>query len=312
MPSCARHDAFSNFSFHAVGPYLERTGLVSGPAGLSNRAYQAPDRESVMARPAIRLNGVALPPQMIAAEAQHHPARTPAAAFQAAARALIIRTLLLEEAARLNIEAAPTLVADGKCETAEEAKIRQLLERCVAVHDAVEAETRAYYDSHPGQFRSPDLVEASHILFAADPANAKASATAQAAAQSALSELSRRPELFESIARERSDCASKSSGGRLGQVTAGDTVPEFEAALLSVKPGEISAAPVQTRFGFHIIRSDARISGEPLPFSYVEDKIAAFLGERQWRKDVVRFIAGLVEVAKIEGVDMEAKETKAA
>ena len=48
-------------------------------------------------RPSIKLNGVVLPPHMIAAEAQHHPSQTPAAAFQAAARALIIRTLLLEE-----------------------------------------------------------------------------------------------------------------------------------------------------------------------------------------------------------------------
>ena len=35
--------------------------------------------------PPIKLNGVVLPPHMIAAEAQHHPARTPAAAYKAAA-----------------------------------------------------------------------------------------------------------------------------------------------------------------------------------------------------------------------------------
>jgi peptidyl-prolyl cis-trans isomerase C len=86
----------------------------------------------------------------------------------------------------------------------------------------------------------------------------------------------------------------------------GDTVPEFEAALSCLKPGEIAAAPVRTRFGFHILRLDARIAGEPLPFSYVQEKVAAFLGERQWRQDVARFIARLVETAEIEGVEMKA------
>jgi peptidyl-prolyl cis-trans isomerase C len=259
-----------------------------------------------MARLAIKLNGVALPSHMIAAEAQHHPARTPAAAFQAAARALIIRTLLLEEAARQGLEAAPRLIAEGKRETPEEAKIRRLLEYCIPIREASEAACRAYYDSHAGQFCSPELVEASHILFAADPRNADASGKARAAAQSARTELSNHPGLFERMAWERSDCSSKSSGGRLGQLAPGDTVPEFEAALSSLEPAEIAAEPIQTRFGFHVLRLDARIAGKPLPFSYVQERVAAFLGERQWRQDVALFIARLVAVAKIEGMDMEA------
>ncbi len=259
-----------------------------------------------MARAAIKLNGVALPPQMIAAEAQHHPARTPAAAFQAAARALIIRTLLLEEAARQGVEASPELITEGKRETVDEATVRQLLERCVPIHDASEGECRAYYVSHPAHFCSPELVEASHILFAVDPRDEEASIRALSAARSALAELSLAPGLFEKLARERSDCSSKSSGGRLGQLAPGDTVPEFEAALSSLMPGEIAAAPIQTRFGFHILRLDARIAGKPLPFSYVQDRVAAFLGERQWRQDVALFISRLMEAAEIEGLDMEA------
>ena len=265
-----------------------------------------------MARPVIKLNGVALPPQMIAAEAQHHPARTPAAAFQAAARALIIRTLLLEEAARQGLEEKPALIAAGKRETAEEAKIRQLLERSVPVHDASEADCLAYYEAHPTQFRSPDLMEASHILFAADPRDKEAPAMAQSAAQAVLAQLRSRPGLFDSLAREHSDCTSKGGGGRLGQLAPGDTVPEFEAALSSLKPGQLTSQPVRTRFGFHIIRLDAHIDGKPLPFSYVRDKIAAFLGERQWRQDAAQFVARLVEKAEIEGVDMEAGRALAA
>src|SRR3569623_1626804 len=128
MSSDPWNDAVPDLPLLPPGSYLERSDLVSRPSRLSDRPYQAPAGEGVMARPAIKLNGVALPPQMIAAEAQHHPARTPAAAFQAAARALIIRTLLLEEAARQGLEATPQIIAEGKRETVEEARIRQLLE----------------------------------------------------------------------------------------------------------------------------------------------------------------------------------------
>lgn len=258
-----------------------------------------------MARPVIKLNGVALPPQMIAAEAQHHPAKTPAAAFQAAARALIIRTLLLEEAARQGLEEHPALIAEGKRETVEEAKIRQLLERSVPIHDTSEAESFAYYEEHPAQFRSPDLMEASHILFAVDPSDKEAPARALSAAQSALAQLRDQPSLFEALAREQSDCSSKSGGGRLGQLASGDTVPEFESALSLLAPGGFTQEPVKTSFGFHIIRLDARISGKPLPFFYVRDKISAFLGERQWRQEVAGLVSRLIAKAQIEGVDME-------
>ena len=168
---------------------------------------------------------------MIAAEPQHHPAPTPAAAFQAAARALIIRTLLLEEAARLGLEAAPERIVEGKRETVDEAAVRQLLEHCVPIHDASEAECRTYYDSHAAQFCSPELMEASHILFAVDPRDDEASARAQSAARSALAELSHKPALFENLARARSGCSSKCSGGRLGQLAPGDTVQSLSSRM---------------------------------------------------------------------------------
>ncbi|MCP5411407.1 MAG: peptidylprolyl isomerase [Alphaproteobacteria bacterium] len=263
-----------------------------------------------MARPAIRLNGVALPLQMIAAEAQHHPARTPAVAFENAARALIVRALLLEEALRRGITAAPAEVRDGKWELPAEAQIRQLLETCVPIPQVSDAQCRDYYAAQPDRFRAPELIEASHILFAADPRDSEGVAKAEAAALFALAELQGRPDLFEAIARERSDCGSKASGGRLGQLAPGETAAEFEDALTSLTSGTISQ-PVKSRFGFHLIRLDARLPGERLPYEYVHEKIAAFLGERAWRHDVTLFIEQLIAGAWIEGVTMQAAKAAA-
>lgn len=255
-------------------------------------------------RPSIKLNGVVLPPHMIAAEAQHHPSQTPAAAFQAAARALIIRTLLLEEAKRDAIAAEPEFVAPGKRELDDEARIRALMEARIPVTSPGEDECRAFYETNPSRFRSPDLYEASHILFLAHPHDAQAYAGAVARAEAVIAELARAPARFEAIAREQSECDSRANGGRLGQITPGETVPEFEKVLEGLEEGQISPAPVRSRFGAHVLKLDARARGETLPFEYVSEQIESYLAERQWRRDVAAYIARLVGEAQIEGVEM--------
>jgi hypothetical protein len=53
--------------------------------------------------------------------------------------------------------------------------------------------------------------------------------------------------------RNSDDPATRDAGGRLGLITAGEMVPEFEQAAYELEPGEISQL-VETRFGLHIIR----------------------------------------------------------
>ncbi len=252
----------------------------------------------------IKLNGVELEPDKIAAEAQHHPARTPKSAYQEAARALVIRALLLSEADRQRIVANPEFSGTGKRETEDEARIRQLIEASIEIEEPTEAECKAYYETHPSNFRSPDIFEASHILFAADPKNHAQIAKQKSRAEQVLSDLSKAPQRFGDIARDLSDCASKKNGGRLGQIVRGNVEPEFEQALYGLEAGEIAPCAIQSRYGIHILRLDARDHGEILPFDYVREKISLFLAERNWRRQVAQFINGLLSGAKIEGVDM--------
>lgn len=58
---------------------------------------------------------------------------------------------------------------------------------------------------------------------------------------------------FEVLARENSRCPSARSGGDLGFFTFGQMSEEFEAAVVSIGPGEITG-PVWTEFGHHIIK----------------------------------------------------------
>lgn len=255
-------------------------------------------------RTPIKLNGVALPPQMIAAEAQHHPSRTPAIAYQAAARAIIIRTLLLEEAKRAGITSEAEIVSPGKRELDDEANIRALVEARIPVNEPDEAQCRAFYEADPARFRSPDLYEASHILFLAHPHDDAAYAAATAKAKAIISELSSAPARFETIARAQSECDSRANGGRLGQIARGETVPEFEEALQLLAEGQISPEPVTSRYGVHVLKLDARAAGETLPFEYVHDQIACYLAEKAWRRDVADYIERLIGHAEIEGIDL--------
>lgn len=59
---------------------------------------------------------------------------------------------------------------------------------------------------------------------------------------------------FEVLAHKFSTCSSASQGGNLGDIKIGKADPDFEEAALKLKTGEISSAPVRTRFGYHIIK----------------------------------------------------------
>jgi peptidyl-prolyl cis-trans isomerase C len=255
-------------------------------------------------RPTLSVNGVVIPHDAVAREAQHHPASTPVRAWQQAARALAVRELVLQEARRQDLQPEPETDGEGRRETDEEALIRGLIAREVRVPEPDDEACRRYYDLNLSRFRSRDIYEASHILVAARRDDRNAFAAAHERAQALLAMLACEPGRFAELAAAHSACPSASAGGNLGQLTAGDTTPEFEQALLGLEPGETTNAPVETRYGLHIIRLDRCIPGRGLPFALVRERIAGYLGERAHRLGAAQFIARLAARAAISGVDL--------
>ncbi len=255
-------------------------------------------------RKAVSVNGVPVPHDEISREAQNHPSPTPIAAWTAAARALAVRELLLQEARRSGLEAEPLSDGEGRTETDDEASIRILIEREVSVPTPDEAACRRYYEQNRRRFRSADVYEAAHILIAAPPHDQSAYAAARGRAATLIAAVRDAPERFAELALVYSACPSKAVAGNLGQLSAGDTTPEFDKALRAMTPGETSAEPVASRFGYHIIRLDRKIEGRQLPFEHVRDRIADYLIDRTRRTAIAQFVARVAARADVRGVDL--------
>lgn len=187
--------------------------------------------------PQLKVNGVAIGEDLLARELQYHPADSYALALEAACRALIVRQLLLQRADALGIEAR---CEDG--ETPEEARIRQLLEEEVQVPEADEDACRTWYAANPGRLLGPWRLQLRHVLLACAPDDLEGRETARKQAAELLDELRGHPERFVDLARRFSACPSKESGGDLGWIEPGQTVPEFEKRLLRRAPAARASA----------------------------------------------------------------------
>ena len=264
-------------------------------------------------QPEVRVNGELIPASAIAAEAQMHPAPRgkPGLAWRAAARALAVRALLLQEARARGLSTEPRDLGEGRRESPEEALIRGLLDAEVEAEPPGEAEIRAEWERDPARFSSPPLWEASHILVAAEPSDAEGFAAAGARARALAKAARQNPAGFARLAKEESDCPSKANGGALGQLSPGDSVPEFEAALRRLAEGEITAEPVATRHGWHVIRLDALAPPRPLPYAAARPGVAEALERIAWARSARALLARLAARAEIEGVDLAAGEVGA-
>lgn len=250
--------------------------------------------------PEVVVNGTPISSLAISAEAQNHPAPKgkPGVAWKSAARALVLRQLLLDEAKRQGLTAEPAEVEPGKFETPDEALIRAVTEAGINVTSPTEDEIKAVWEKDPERYVSPPLWEVSHILCAGDDGEARAKVIA--------ADVAKNPRMFSTLAKEVSDCPSGAQGGTLGQLRPGDTVPEFEVALRGLAEGEATVVPVQTRFGWHVIRMDGLAPGKTLPFEIVAPKLAEAMEKTRWTVAAKEFTAQLIAQADISGLDLTA------
>ncbi|CUH23346.1 putative parvulin-type peptidyl-prolyl cis-trans isomerase precursor [Jannaschia seosinensis] len=151
-------------------------------------------------------------------------------------------------------------------------------------------EVQAIYDARFSDADAQTEFNASHILVETEEAAREIVAELESGAD------------FAELARERSTGPSGPNGGELGWFGPGMMVPEFEAAVTELEPGEISA-PVQTQFGWHVVKLNEMRDAEAPSLEALRPEIEAQLRNERLEAE----IAQLMEAAEVEraGVDVD-------
>jgi peptidyl-prolyl cis-trans isomerase C len=209
-----------------------------------------------------------------------------------------VRELLRQRAVAIGLldpQAAEPVVVEA---------IEKLLDREVKTPEPNDDECRRYYEARRGEFVSGELAFVRHILFAVTPGMPVAALRAKA--EETLQELREQPGLFEARARSLSNCPSGQQGGNLGQVSRGETVPEFEGAVFAQASIGILPGLVRTRYGFHIVAVDGRVPGRQVPFEAVRSQIGERLLHSVRARALQQYVAVLAGQGEVRGVDLAA------
>ena len=200
----------------------------------------------------------------------------------------ILQQLIQQTALAQKADALPPLIALTLENEERSLKASQAIEKELetAVSDA---DIQAAYDEQYGDLDPKEEFNASHILVETEE---EALAIVEALAGGAD---------FAATARTKSTGPSGPNGGELGWFGTGMMVPDFEAATIALGLGEVSA-PVQTQFGWHVIRLNDTRKAEIPTLEMVRPQILETLRQAAAR--------GLVENS-VEGVDVQIPELEA-
>lgn len=250
----------------------------------------------------IKVNDVSIPESAILTEMQYHPADSQRAAMLKAAETLVIGEILRQRAQSLGIT-----VAEEGALAGEDDFIEQLLEKDVHMPEASTEECLTYFEKNSQKFTTSPLVELRHILLAAAPDDDVQRIDSKTLAETLIHKL-KRGEDFAKLAKQYSACPSKETGGSLGQISAGQTVKEFERQVFSAEEG-LFPSPIESRYGFHVVFIERKIAGKPLPFEKVEGKIRQYLNEKVRTKATAQYIESLIQNTQLEGFDFAVSDS---
>lgn len=244
----------------------------------------------------IRVNETEIDEARVMKEMQYHAADSQEEAKHKACESLIVTEVLRQRAKALGFDQDIDTFID------------EVFEQELDAPEASEEVCQRYYENNLAKFRSSPLVQGRHILLAAAADDAKERSEALEQAKVLIEKLQKHPEDFAELAAKFSRCPSGKTGGTLGQVGKGQTVPEFERKLFSCEAG-LAAAPIESRYGVHVVWVDHIVPGEQLPYEAVSKKVAEYLNDRLRFKSIAHYIQNLVNEADIKGFDMPQTET---
>jgi len=203
----------------------------------------------------------------------------------AALSALIEIRLMVAEAEKIGLEKKPEVAR-------KLAMLRDRALHAAFVDDQVagkvtEEEIRARYDKEIASAPPVTEVRASHILV-----------DTEEKAKEIIQKLDAGGD-FAALAKENSKDGSANDGGDLGYFGPGRMVPEFEKAAFALEVGAYTKQPVQSQFGWHVIKVTDKRQQPPPAYDQVKDQVkSAILTEKYFA-----VVKAMREAAKVEVAD---------
>jgi peptidyl-prolyl cis-trans isomerase C len=174
---------------------------------------------------------------------------------------------------------APPSLALARLQILEQAAMANYLKD----HKATDAEIKAEYDTQVAAMPKTQY-KARHILV-----------KTKDEADQIIAELKKGAK-FEKLAADHSLDGSKTNGGDLGWFSPQNMVKPFADAVAALKKGEYTQTPVQTEFGWHVIRLDDVRQTTPPAFDAVKDRLVQIVEAKKFKA----YGDGLVSAAKVE------------
>ncbi|MGM0499329.1 MAG: peptidyl-prolyl cis-trans isomerase [Bacillota bacterium] len=168
--------------------------------------------------------------------------------------------------------------------------VNKLREEVINEVEVSDEEAKEFYDNNKQQFETAEQKRVSHILF-----------DEKTKAEEVLAEIESGAD-FAEMAREHSTGPTSEKGGDLGFITAGERGLDetFRDAAMALNVGEVSSEPVETQFGFHLIKvTDFREAGVR-DFEEVKSQIKNQLRSQKQSQTFQEFVESLREAAEIE------------
>jgi peptidyl-prolyl cis-trans isomerase C len=202
-------------------------------------------------------------------------------------RAALLDRFLEERVVVLEARARGLISAQATPEQEEAAARKVLADAALSGVEVGEEEVAAYYQAHPDQFESPETVALRQILV-----------PTLNEARDVRRRLLKDPRSFPALAQTLSRAPEASAGGLMGRFARGQLPSPLERAAFALAPGQISE-PVQTPFGFHVLRLDEKQPSRPPTLEQSRDEIRSRLRRDKVDGKIQQFVAGLMARAKV-------------
>jgi peptidyl-prolyl cis-trans isomerase C len=195
---------------------------------------------------------------------------------------LIRRELMFQEAKRIGLDKKPEIAAQAEA-AKQTVIIRAFVDDFVKKNPLTDVQLRSEYDAMKAKGGDTEY-KARHILVKSDEEG-----------KAIIASLNK-GDKFEELARQSIDPGSKATGGDLDWSSPAKFVKPFADALVALKKGKYTEAPVKSDFGYHVIKlEDTR----PLKVPSF-DEMKPMLQQSAQAQTVERMVSGLRAKAKIE------------